>query len=58
MLIRAPLCKAPEIFKDFARVGMKNVRPVFMNEKPRVIVMVVSVAPDMRALITDQNLLV
>src|SRR5205085_8392772 len=56
MLISTPFGKARKIFKNISRIGVKNMRAIFMNQQPIVIVMVISVSRDMRTFIDNENL--
>jgi hypothetical protein len=58
MLIRPPFGELGEIGEYVARVGMENMRPVFVDQNTLIVVMVVSIAADMIPYIADQNALV
>ena len=58
MLIRAPLCKTGKVFKHLARVRVKNMRSIFVYEDASFVVVVVGIAADMWALITNQDFLI
>ena len=57
MLVRPPLGEPRQVLEDVARVGVEDVRPVLVDEDAGVVVVVVGVAADVRALVADQHLL-
>jgi hypothetical protein len=56
MLILAPLGESRQVLEDVARVGVKDMRPIFVDQDAVVVVLVVGVAADMRTLVDDQHL--
>ena len=57
MLIRPPLGEPRQVVEDVARVGVKDVRPVLVDQDAGLVVVVVGVAADVRALVADQDVL-
>ena len=51
MLVRTPVGEATKVVEDIARVGVKDVRPVGMDQDPGTVVGVMRVASDMKALV-------
>lgn len=58
MLIGAPIGKVLQIVPDFLRIGMKDVRAVFMDENAIFVRVIECVAGDMIAPVEQKNLLV
>jgi hypothetical protein len=58
VLIRAPLGELRQVLEDVGRVRVEDVRAVRVDQDPRVVVAVVGVATDVRALVDDENALV
>ena len=56
MLIRPPLGEPRQVIEDLARVGVKDVRAVLVDEDAVLVVVVVGVAADW-ALVANQHLL-
>ena len=55
MLIRAPLGELGEIVDDLVRIGVEDVRPILVDQHPRLVEMVIGVAGDMGALVDDEH---
>jgi uncharacterized protein (UPF0179 family) len=53
MLIRTPFGEPRKIFEYFARVRMKDMRAILMDQDAGFVVVVVSIAPDVWALVTQ-----
>ena len=58
MLIPAPLGELRQVIEDVARVGVEDVRPVFVDEDARLVVVVVGVARDVVAAVHDEDFFV
>jgi hypothetical protein len=48
-----PFGETREIIEDFARISVKDMRSVFVNQNAVVVVAIVSIARDVRALIAN-----
>src|SRR4029078_9616558 len=57
VLIRPPCGEPRQIVIHLSRVGVKNMRTVFVNENAGLVVMVVRVSPDVGTAIANQHLL-
>ena len=57
VLVRPPLGELRQVLEDVGRVGVEDVRPVGMDEDAGVVVAVVRVAADVRALVDDEHAL-
>ena len=55
MLVARPLGEAGKIVVGALVVGMEDVRPVAVHEHPGLVVLVVHVAGDVRALLDDEH---
>src|SRR5215217_1229239 len=58
VLVRPPLRELGEVVEDLLRVRVEDVRPVAVHEDARVVVVVVRVAPDVRAAVDNEDTLV
>ena len=57
MLVGAPLRELRQVLEDVGRIGVKDVRPVGMNQYAHVVVAVVGIAADVRTLVDDEHAL-
>jgi hypothetical protein len=55
MLIGPPLGESRQIGEDLARIRVKDVRIVLVDEDALVVVMIVGVAADVRALVNEEH---
>src|SRR5204863_6302981 len=53
MLVRTPFCEPRKIFEYLARVCMKDMRAILMNQYAGFVVMIISIAADVRALVAQ-----
>ena len=58
MLVGTPIRESAEVVEYLERVGVEDVRPVFVHEDAAIVVMIIGVARDVRPLVYDQHLLV
>ena len=58
MLVWSPLREATQVVEDFTSVGVEDMWSVLVDQDAVVIVVVVGVAADVRALVYDEHLLV
>ena len=58
MLVGPPLRELGEVGEDPLRIGVEDVRTVLVDEQPVLVLVVVGVAADVVAQVTDQHLLV
>src|SRR5205807_8533121 len=58
MLIRAPLAKTREIFEDLARVGMKDMGAILMDQDACFVVVIVGVPADVRTFVAKEHLFI
>ena len=58
MLVESPLRELREMIEDHLRVGVKDMRPIAMDEDARIVVVVVCVAADVGSAIDQHNALV
>ena len=56
MLVVPPGGESGEVVEDIPRVRVEDVRPILVNEDAVLVVLVVGVSADMRALVDDENL--
>ena len=55
MLVSAPGGKARQVFKYFARVCMKDVRPIFVHEQSCGVGLIISISANVFATVADQH---
>ena len=55
MLVWAPWCKPGQVVEDFARIRVEDMRTVPVDEDSGVVVVVVCIAPDVRAPLDDED---
>ena len=55
MLVETPIGETAKIGENPLRVGMENMWAVSMNQHSMFVVLVIGIAPDMRALVYHQH---